>query len=481
MRRPDTPDAGQLPRSLRFFLALLAAKLVSAVLRLMGRSASQFPGSVAERICPDFLSRIGKAQTTVCVTGTNGKTTTTNLLDDILIAAGKRPIMNRSGSNLLTGIGTSLLGDARLNGSMRSELASFELDELSCRLVLPPLAPEFLVVTNLYRDSFMRNANPDYIYGVIQDAIQPNMHLILNADDLITCRLGTDANRKTFFSIGQLPESLEEAEGIVCDLAACPECGGALEYEWCHLRHLGRASCSRCGFHNPAPDYLVTRVDRDVNEFVVAEICHADNQGKVPEYTYRIKTYSIANLYNLLAAITAARELGIPGAQLEKILASDQVAITSARYSEQTVAGTRLVNLASKGWNSTAVSTALRTIRSEPGSKAVVIFVAFFGLDENARTTEFPGWIYQVDFDHLLDDDIKQVIIHGCYAKDLLLRLELAGVDKAHVVIADDELDAANRVQLEGIDAVFCAFDIEAHAESERFRDRVAKRLTAGF
>ncbi|QWT17492.1 DUF1727 domain-containing protein [Collinsella sp. zg1085] len=473
-----TPQPGILPRNLRFYLALFAAKLVRMLLRLMKRTGNQLPGVVAEHICPDFLSRVGKPERVVCITGTNGKTTTTNLLDDILLAAGKDPVMNRAGSNLLTGIGSSFLANAGLGGAARKQLACLELDELSCRLVLPPVEPELLVITNLYRDSYMRNANPDFIYGVIDAAITRKTHLILNADDLMTCRIASQATQRSYFSIARMPGDLNDAEGIVSDLGSCPECGGKLIYDYCHLRHLGKAHCERCGFSNPAPDYEVVEVNPDEHSFTVAEHCHAAN-GKTPHYAYHIGAYSLTNLYNLMAALTAARELGIPAEQLQEILQTGKVQVPEARYSEINVQGKRLVNLASKGWNSTAVSASFGAIRQEPGNKVVALLLADFEVAKDPGRTEFSGWIYQTDFEYLAREDIKQIIILGCYVHDLKLRLLLAGVDESRITFAKDELDAADLTQLDDIDAVFCAYDIHGLEEIERYRTRVAERLEA--
>lgn len=463
----------------RFYLALAAGKGVYSALRLVGRNGGQLPGSVAKAICPDFLKRLPKPARSVFVTGTNGKTTTSNLLDDILLNNGFDLVTNRAGSNLLTGIESSLLKNATLAGAPRCDTACLELDELSCRLVLPQMAPEILVCVNLYRDSYMRNANPDYIFGVIDASVPASTHVILNADDLISCRLAPQAEHRTYFSIGQLPGDRTEPEGIVCDLGACPECGGHLEYDWCHLRHLGHAHCTNCGFTNPAPDYLVTRVNKEAHEFTVAELCHADADGKAPEYTYHIGTYSITNLYNLLAALTAAREMGIPAAALQKTLGEGHVNITTARFSEKNVSGVRLVNIASKGWNSTATSTALSIICEEPGPKAVALFVADFDVAKNPKQTEFVGWLYQTDLELLAQDDVRQVIILGDYTDDMMVRLMLAGVDPAKVTAAADEFDAGDKVNLEGIEGVYCAYDIHALEEIDRFRNRVAERLEA--
>ncbi|MDY4040886.1 MAG: MurT ligase domain-containing protein [Collinsella sp.] len=462
-------------RTLRFRLALVAGKLASLALRITGRAGGQMPGVVAEAVCPDFLARMPKPAKTVFVTGTNGKTTTSNLLDDILIANGFDLITNRNGGNIITGIESSLIRESTLSGAPRKDTACMELDELSCRRVLGPMPPDVLLVCNLYRDNFTRNADPDYIFGVIDAAAPADTHLILNADDLISCRVAPQAAHRTYFSIDRLPDDLPGPEGIVCDLTACPVCGGALSYDWCHLRHLGRAHCEGCGFTNPAPDYLVTRVDRAAGTFTLRELCH---EGE-PECTYQMGAYSITNLYNLVAATVTARELGVSAADLERTFASGAVAITSARFSERTVAGTRLVNIAAKGENSTATSATLATVCREPGDKCVALMLSDYYLATSKTRTEFTGWYYQADFENLAAADVKQVIIQGATADDLLLRLLMAGIPEERIHVVESVEEAAEAVRLDEVGSVFCAYDIFNGPQAEDFRDRVSKRLEA--
>ena len=69
---------------IRFFTAMAAAKLAYFGLRLLGRNATYLPGEIAVHICPDFIGYLTKPETVICVTGTNGKTTTSNLLNSVL-------------------------------------------------------------------------------------------------------------------------------------------------------------------------------------------------------------------------------------------------------------------------------------------------------------------------------------------------------------------------------------------------------------
>lgn len=459
----------------RFHLALAASKAAAAGLKLMRRNAGQMPGVIAERIDPVFLAHIEKPRRIVFVSGTNGKTTTNNLLNDLLTDNGVRHVDNRAGGNVIAGVESTLIKNASLAGHQRVDTAVMELDELSFRRVLPHVTPDILLVTNLYRDSFSRNANPDFIFSVMSEHISPDTKLILNADDLISCRLAPQNRNRVYFSIGRLAEDTPEPQGIACDLTACPECGGRLEYDYCHLRHLGRAHCTSCGFANPDPAYEVVSVDRAAHTFTVRE----NAAPGAPTYTYRFGVYSITNLYNLFAATVVAREMGLAP---EAIAASLErgINVTAARYAEQEVGGKRLVALASKGENSTATSVALDTIRREPGDKIVILMLADAHKAESPTTTEYIGWYYQSDFEYLTDPAIKQVVVQGVTSEDLLVRLRLAGVDPARLVMVKTPQEAADAVDLSLADSVFWAYDIFNGADVEKSRSRLIARIEAG-
>lgn len=67
---------------------MAVSKCVYYGMRLLGRQASYLPGWFAVKLCPDYLRHIRKAETVICVTGTDGKTTTANLLSDLLAPPG---------------------------------------------------------------------------------------------------------------------------------------------------------------------------------------------------------------------------------------------------------------------------------------------------------------------------------------------------------------------------------------------------------
>ena len=165
--------------SLRYHLAVIAAKCSAKLIRMLGRNASHNPGVVALKICPKILSLAPKAPLVICVTGTNGKTTVSNLLTDALLADGRKVVSNRTGSNIVPGCTTNLINSLNWMGKCRVDAAVYEVDERASRLILPYLKPDYLVVTNLFRDSLKRNAHPDYIFSVINTYCPDTTKLII--------------------------------------------------------------------------------------------------------------------------------------------------------------------------------------------------------------------------------------------------------------------------------------------------------------
>jgi len=71
------------------------------LMKILNLDATTFPGKVALNIYPDFLKEISsKIKTRILVTGTNGKTTTNNLINYVIKRKGYRVIGNLEGANL---------------------------------------------------------------------------------------------------------------------------------------------------------------------------------------------------------------------------------------------------------------------------------------------------------------------------------------------------------------------------------------------
>ena len=428
----------------RFLFALWAAKMSIPVMRLTGHNATNYPGQIAINICPDFLKYIGKPERIISVTGTNGKTTVNNMIVDIFEASGKKVLDNRAGSNTRTGLTTALIKGAKLSGKAKFDTAVFETDERSSLRIFPWIKPEFILVTNLFRDSIMRNGHPEFIGGLLTEYIPQESKLILNGDDLISCGIAPD-NKRVYFGIDKLDTDVTECINLINDIRICPKCSGKLKYDYLRYHHIGRAHCEDCGFSSPEYDYHGFDIDKEKQTVTIA-----DKNGSG---VYDFVNDSIFNIYNMVSIVALFREMGYSHEDLVKYMRHAKV--VESRYKLVEENGVKIITQLAKEKNALAISRAFDYVRELPGEKTVLLMMNC--LYDEQHWSENTCWMYDCDFEFLNDENVKEIVVSGPRARDYRLRLLFAGVDDSKIRVCMDELEGAREIDMHKGDTV-CVF-----------------------
>lgn len=166
----------------------------------MGRSGSALPGLVVEKINPKFLGAMlgGLPEGVLVVTGTNGKTTTTKAITELLEAQGLRVLTNKTGSNFVRGTVTTVLDKAHFNGSLPYDIAVFEQDEAHAVHFINSIKPRGVVLLNLMRDQMDRFGEIDTTAKLLQKVVSSAMSwVVLNANDQRVAKLKPSEGVKT--------------------------------------------------------------------------------------------------------------------------------------------------------------------------------------------------------------------------------------------------------------------------------------------
>lgn len=453
-----------MKRNIRFYLAFYLAKISVIVLKIIRRDATQFPGKLAITLCPNFLEQIGKPKTIIAVTGTNGKTTVCNMIEDCLKENNYEFVDNQLGSNTNSGIASTFIKGAKLSGNQKKDLAVFEIDERSSIRVYPYVKPTYLICTNLFRDSLMRNAHTEFISNMLTTHIPKETKLILNGDDLIVSNLAPE-NDRVYFGINRLNTDTDTCENIARDIIVCPKCNSKLEYNFVRYNHIGRAHCSKCDFTSPNIDYEVTNIDFERKTMTIK---HKENEEE-----YDLINNNIINIYNMLATITLLQELGLTKEQINPVLKKQKIVDT--RYSKETVGNIEVITQLAKGMNPIACSRAFDYVRKEEGNK--VVFVLLDDLHEAANGSENIAWHYDTDYEFLKDDSIKQILTAGARYLDTKVRLQMADIDMKKVICQRDEISLVDKLNLENIDKVFILHDLYAIDLKNEIKNKVKRRI----
>ena len=453
-------------KKIMFYAALWIGKLVRAGMRILGRNATFFPGVIALKICPEFLRYVGKPKTVVSVTGTNGKTTTVNLICDLLEHSGKRVLHNRFGTNINAGVAVALMLGCSLSGRPKYDIAVFETDERSAKRIYPFIQPTHIVITNLFRDSVMRNAHCEFISGILTEGIPPRSLMILNADDPVSSRVAPD-NRRIYFGIKKLPSDTVECINLLNDARVCPVCNGKLIYEYRRYHHIGKCHCAECGFSSPKYDYSADNVD-----FASMVMSVSDSAGSG---RYSLISDSIFNAYNILAAIALLRELGLSHEDIAGAL--ELTSIMSSRYSENKEGDIRVVMQFSKAINSLAITRAFDYVSGQPGLKQLLVIMNDLG--DEKEWSENICWMYDCDFEFLNKPDITRIVVAGPRVKDLYFRLLLAGVPKEKLLFNHDELKTPELFDYKEKSDIYIFHGLDSYEVALKARDKIAQYARA--
>lgn len=399
-------------RKIRFWLALWLGKIVYNAMKLLGKKGTTFPGLIANKIYPGIIKHLSSSfeEGAVIITGTNGKTTTNNLLATILRTAGKSVAFNREGANMVTGITGTLLQNTSFTGKPLASVLLLEVDEATVPELCKQLTPRFAVITNFFRDQLDRYGELDTTVKLVKKALSPETELILNADDPLVAQIGVQRPGVYYYGAECLPssknESSETREGRFCAL-----CGNELEYVLFHYGQLGIYKCRRCGFKRPQPQIEAKEVKTQGKG-----ICFKVDE----EAGYCIPLQGCYNLYNALGAFCTADRMGISREVIRRGLLNY---ISDAGRMEQFyLPGCRVTLTLVK--NPTGFNQVINTLVEL--DKELRLLIAINDLAADGRDI---SWLWDVDFELLAQkkDRIRQVICSGLRAEDMALRLKYAG------------------------------------------------------
>ena len=423
--------------SIRFAAAQAVSSISTWGLKhVFRRPAANFPGKIALYVDPRLLANLrGKlTRGSIMVVGTNGKTTVTNLLADVLEGSGARVVCNRTGANLDSGVSTALLH------AKEADWGVFESDELWLKKMTPQLKPTYVLLLNLFRDQLDRCGEIDRIQDSIVEALaaSPETILVFNADDPLCATIakraselpGRERTRQIAFGVS---ESMGLAQNTVSDATMCQLCSSMFEYDFRQYGQLGAWHCPTCGFSRPSLDFAAQNVELGERELSFDIARPQPNAGEsAPARPIRAAFSGAYMVYNLLAVGVAADLVGCGNDAIQAAIESFDP--KNGRLQRYSVEGRSiLLNLAK---NPMGFNQNLKIIEKDASPKAV----AFFINDKEADGRDI-SWLWDIDFEELSRQEGCVVFAGGIRGNDMQVRLKYAGIPSKVVKNTQEFLD----------------------------------------
>lgn len=427
-----------------FYIVLWACQIMNfLIIKVIRYGGSNITGKIAVSLQKDFIRNFKNINlnNVIMVTGTNGKTSTTNLIAHTLKTAGKSVAINNEGANMLTGVATTLIKNSTLKGKFNKEYLVLEIDERSIEKIHNKLPAKHLVVTNILKDQVQRNGDPEFILKKIENAVNEDMTLYLNNEEPRSKSLENKTKKVIYYSIDKNIESFEK-EGFYEVTLPCPRCSNKIKYNYYNIENIGEFQCSVCSYKSEyAPNIRITEIDTE-NKTLICQ----DEKYKV---NYVLPFY----MYNYAACLGLCKNLEI---DVEKIKEAFETFINPLERREELEYNNKKIKyLRMKQENPETLQNALNTIEKDKEKKA--IFIGLFEIKDFKPAYANTFYFFDCNIKEIVKSEVeKYICFSGTVAYDCANRLIYEGVDKDKIEIIDSDdvkqvLNKLNEIETDNI------------------------------
>ena len=363
----------------RQMISTIIGKSVKKVAKLRG-GGSALPGLVIEKIDPKFIQRTlaDLPQGVVIISGTNGKTTTTKIVVELLESVGLTVFTNRTGSNFSRGVAAALLDEVNIRGKLDADIAVLELDEAWAVKFVQIVRPRFSLLLNVMRDQLDRFGEIDNTAALLQKIAETTSDtVVLNRDD------------PRIFKISEHTQAKKAFFGTTSELLQLMPTDDALKY--------GTAIANQ----SVAADVLLKKINAQQATFQI------DNK----EIDVDLQLTGVYNLLNAAAAVALARQIAGPEITDTILSALENIKPAFGRGETIYLNGAPIELILVK--NPSGFRLALLSFAKNNSATMIAV-------NDNYADGRDVSWFWDVDFSLL-----KNVtMISGARAYDMALRLQ---------------------------------------------------------
>ncbi|AWI03170.1 Mur ligase family protein [Clostridium drakei] len=394
--------------------------MVISLSKVLFKGGSNFPGRIALKLDESILKTLCEDYKIILITGTNGKTTTTSMIYNMLKDSEKYVITNNTGANMLPGIVSCFVEHFSFSSCSATKYAVIECDEANVKLVTKYVTPEVITVTNLFRDQLDRYGEVYTTLKKILEGIEkvPLANLVLNGDESLLGDLELP-NRTIYYGF---KDSLNKNKiiDINADAKFCKKCKSPYKYNYLTYNHLGDFYCENCGYKRPELDYYID------------EIKEQDTEGSLVIMNgneYYINQPGTYNIYNALCAYSVGKVCGIPDSIIFNSLKSQKSSF--GRQESINIDGKDIKIILVK--NPAGYNEAINTISLDKRKFSLAVL-----LNDNYADGRDVSWIWDVNFEMLSTLDIDKTIVSGIRLYDMAIRLKVAGIPQDKFAICEN-------------------------------------------
>lgn len=361
-------------------LVTILGKSVRGIARLRG-GGTALPGLVVERIDPNFVSQSLNTipMGVLLVSGTNGKTTTTKIIVELLERNGLKVFTNKTGSNFSRGVAAALLEEMSLTGKIKADIAVLELDEAHAVGFAKLIRPRYSLFLNVMRDQLDRFGEIDSTAKLLSKVASYTTELVvLNREDPLVANINSgNSTEVKYFGLSSNLKRLFPSDKELHDQQTIDS----------------------------------SKINADVT---LDEVESGVASYSIDGHTYKLhsKLNGLYNLYNAAGALAIVRHILRDKTDEVLIKSLEKIGPAFGRGEAIKVENKNVTLVLVK--NPSGFRLGIESFKAKDSDIMIVI-------NDNFADSRDVSWLWDVDFTKLDVDQVR--IVSGIRADDMALRL----------------------------------------------------------
>lgn len=442
-----------------FHIEVILAKILTFIAKLINENRNtNLVGSIMLKLDKNFVSKFKiDPNHVIVITGTNGKSTVTNLVSHIFTSSNRVVISNLEGANLMGGIATVLIKNCTLNGNFKNTYFVFEVDERTLPFFFANIKAKNLAITNIQKDQVCRNGDPDYIYQIIKKIINPNMRLFLNNDEPRSKSFEKLSKKVIYYGVAKNKYSYQQ-KGKLITTMPCPICHSKIEFDYYNIANIGKFHCKSCNYQSEEEiSYNIDKVNYQKGTFTIC-----NEEIKIP----KIESFL---LYDYALAYAIAKEFKIKDIK-DKFITFKNIAgrIETLNYKDKKIKYIRI-----KQENPETLQSAIDAVAKDKNPKIFILGLCLLKDFKPYYSNTF--YSYDCDFKNLIASNVEKYI---CFSKtvsfDTANRLLYEGIEKDKItIINNDNVDEIlNEIDKYPIDNVYLITWLHTYEDIKKYLEK---------
>lgn len=415
--------------NIKSVLSILLSKTTAFASKHILKGGSNFPGKIALKLDKSILKVVSKGYKVILVTGTNGKTTTTSMIYNILKENDFNVITNNTGANMYPGIVACFVANYSFFRKKEAPYAVIEVDEANVKFITEHLTPEIITVTNLFRDQLDRYGE---VYTTLEKILEgiakvPESKLILNGDESLLGNL--DVKNPIIYYGFNTPIKENATLDLNADAKFCKFCKSPYSYNLITYNHLGDFYCPKCGYKRLELNYAVNKI---------FDLTPENSSVLINDCEVFISQSGAYNIYNALCAFAISKELSVEDSVIKSSLQNQSSSF--GRQEQITVDNKDIQIILVK--NPAGYNQALDILTLNKSE-----FSAVFMLNDNYADGRDVSWIWDVDFEKISTLKIEDIFVSGLRMYDMAVRLKVAGLNVERFILKEDYEELTEKIK----------------------------------